>query len=247
MSANTGDVEVALITDPADFTGAFIASANAFGHQIHDAIWISFSPRWDTPEGLAAGADRLVKRWAATTHDKHGRPNTVFLKATVPDPDHPGERRIAGIAIWAQLSMVPGYGEVPSTDFGKGTDLKAMYGEDEATQRLACQVWASLVSRRVETVRAKEKEELPATFVLDMCAVDPAFQRRGIAMKLVQWGLDEAKRRGGLESTTEASVMGRHVYAKLGFKPVAEIGYEVDPELVDGKTLPSNLFMRTGP
>lgn len=238
-------LQISAIEDELDFVGVFECSAKAFAEQINDGIWTAINPGWDTPKGKAAGVARFAQRWRSVTKDKHGRPNTVFLKATLADPDRPGQRRIVGTAIWAQLSMVQGHGEQPSTKLGTPEDLKGIYEGDEALQRVACQVWASLMDPRVAVVKAKESADPPATFVLDLCAVDPDFWRRGIAQRLVQWGLDEAQRRGGLESTTEASVMGRHVYQKLGFKPVAEIDYEVDQELLHGRTLPSNLFMRT--
>lgn len=80
---------------------------------------------------------------------------------------------------------------------------------------------------------------------LDMCAVDPVYQRKGIARELVQWGLDEARRRGGLEAITEASSMGRHVYEKMGFQAEGpDIEYAVDSEF-ESRKRPSNIFMRT--
>lgn len=189
----------------------------------------------------------MAKRWQSVTKDKDGRPNTIFLKATVPDPDQPGKRLIVGVAVWAQLSYVPGCGNEPSNklDVAKAEPPMQFASEDE--QRFATQLWAGLMSKRVEVVKEKEATDSPVAFALDLCAVDPDFQRRGIAAKLVQWGLDEAERRGGLEAMTEASVMGRHVYKKLGFRPVGEIDYGVDEKLVNGRHLPSNLFMRTRP
>jgi GNAT superfamily N-acetyltransferase len=80
--------------------------------------------------------------------------------------------------------------------------------------------------------------------VLDLCAVDPAHQRKGIARALVQWGLDEAKRRGDLELILEASSMGRHVYAQMGFEAQgSDIDYLVDEEFAS-RSRPANLFMR---
>lgn len=244
-------LEISVIQDAADFTGAYDVCARAFGEQIHDALWIALSPGWDTPEGRAANAARMAERWRTTTTDREGRPNTIFLKATLPDPDpeSQGRRRVVGIAVWAQLSTVPGHGTAPSAALaGTPEAVRDMYGGDERAARLASQAWASLVSRRVAAVSAKAeaRADPPAVFVLDLCAVDPAAQRRGIARELVRWGLAEAQRRGGLEALTEASVMGRHVYRQLGFNPVAEIEYEVDEELLEGRVFPSNLFMRTG-
>lgn len=188
----------------------------------------------------------MAKRWQAVSKDKHGLPNTIFLKATVPDPGQPGKRVIVGVAVWAQLSFAPGCGEEPSNKLEIAKDVPAMKFASEEEERFAAQLWAGLMSKRVEVLREKEATDSPVAFALDLCAVDPDFQRRGIAMKLVQWGLEEAKRRGGLEATTEASVMGRHVYRKLGFQPVGEIDYGVDDSLLKGRKLPSNLFMRTG-
>lgn len=254
-------VRISVIEDPADFTGAFEVCARAFGEQIHDAVWIALSPGWDTAAGRAAGAARMADRFRRVTRDDEGRPNTVFLKATV--ARGPDAGRVVGTAVWAQLSAVPGKGDPPSAELGGGGDEegkeedgeegKGKEGGQEGTEEerrrareLARQVWASLMARRVAAVRAKAETPSPAAFVLDLCAVDPAAQRRGVASRLVRWGLEEAARRGGLEATTEASVMGRHVYRKLGFRPVAEVAYEVDEELLEGRVLPSNLFMRTG-
>lgn len=189
----------------------------------------------------------MAKRFLNTTHDAHGRPNTIFLKATAGGP---AGRTIVGVAIWAQLSFVAGHGDAPSADLAAAKDVPALKfaGADDA--RFAAQLWAGLMAARVAMLRAKEAaadERDRAAFVLDLCAVDPVWQRRGAAARLVGWGLAEARRRGGLEATTEASVMGRLVYGKLGFVPVAEIEYGVEEALVKGRTLPSNLFMRTRP
>lgn len=242
-------LQISPITDPADFLGAFDVCARAFGEQIHDNIWIALSPSWDTPQGRAAGGKRLEDQWRSATTDRDGNKTVYPLKATLPSPHEPSHRVVAGVAVFVQLSAVQGRGDPATTEVAPTREaLLEMFGGDERAARLGAQLRASLVGRRVEAVRAKAEEgaEPPAVFVLDLCAVDPAFQRRGIALELVRLGLEEAERRGGLEATTEASVMGRHVYRKLGFKNVAEIEYEVDEELVEGKVFPSNLFMRTG-
>lgn len=238
-------LNIEVIDQAEDFTSGFECAAKCFGDQINDAVWTVMNPGWNTTEGKSAGAARLVDRWKSTTTNKDGNPNTIFLKATLPDPQRPDRRVLVGFAIWAQLSMVEGYGDKPSTDLSKSVDLEALHPGNPTEQRFLSQACASLLKQRVETVQSKEGSSPPATFVLDLCAVDPGFQRRGIALKLVQWGLEEAKRRG-LEATTEASAMGRHVYAKLGFKPVADVEYVIDADVIKGRTMPPNLFMRTG-
>ncbi|KXJ90140.1 hypothetical protein Micbo1qcDRAFT_164645, partial [Microdochium bolleyi] len=225
------DVRLEVVDDPSAFYGAAddgvnsaqTVIANAFGHQIRDAVWRGLNPGWETPEGAKASAVRNVQRWKSISTDKDGRPNTIFLVATVPgdDRESTGEgegggdsyktgRRIVGFAIWAQISMVPGYGDPVYADIrnvdGKGFDLaKALFPNNEREQRYMGQAFASLLKRRASLVREKaaafERGELrqgekPASFHLDLCVVDPAWQRRGIAQKLVGWGLEEAKRRG---------------------------------------------------
>lgn len=245
-SADATEVRIELITDVQDFINGFESVCNAFGHQTHDGIWAAMNPGWDTPDGQSVGAAGMIERWRNATKDRNGLPNTMFLKATIPDPQRVGERVIGGMAIWVQASVVEGYGDAPAEDFGAAVDLEALYPGKEAEQRYLRQVVQSLHKRRIQVVKEKANEPIPAVMVLDMCAVDPAFQRKGIASRLVQWGLDEAERRGGLEATTEASVMGRHVYLKLGFRQDGpEIEFELDDEFANREKPPSNIFMRT--
>lgn len=245
-SNSTADLRIELIAEPQDVVDSFDSICNAFGHQTRDGIWIAMNPGWDTPTGKAAGAARMVERWKSSTKDNKGNLNTMFVKATLPDPQDEGHRIIAGIAIWVQASMVNGHGDKPAEDLSKIMDLEAVYPGNKAEQRYMCQLDHSLHKRRIEVVRQKETESPSAVLVLDLCVVDPAFQRRGIAQKLVRWGLDEAERRGGLEAILEASSMGRQAYPKLGFyQDGPEIEYVVDEEFKD-RDRPSNIFMRTG-
>ncbi|KAF2014540.1 hypothetical protein BU24DRAFT_423463 [Aaosphaeria arxii CBS 175.79] len=242
---NSADVQVEPITDAKDLSQAFYVSSEAFGRQINDAIWVSLNPDWKTPKGQEYGTSRLVRAWNKINKDREGNPNTVYLKATLPVTSEDGqtERRIVGFAIWNQLSVVPGYGEVPSPELGDAVDIL-----DPTEARFASQMFRSLWKRRIEYVNEKATSDPPAIFTLGLCTVDPAFQKRGIASKLVQWGLDEAKRRhGGLECTTEASRMGRSVYQRLGFKAEGDedIVFEVDEEF-KSRDKPPNLFLRTG-
>ena len=244
---NSSDVRIELITDVQDFIDGFEAVCNAFGHQTNDGIWTAMNPGWDTSDGKAVGAAMMIERWRNATTDRNGNPNTMFLKATLPDPNKGDERVIGGMAIWVQASVVEGCGDAPAEDYGKAVDLEALYPGNETEQRYLRQVVKSLHKRRIEVVKEKANDPIPAVMVLDMCAVDPAFQRKGLASRLVEWGLDEAQRRGGLEATTEGSLMGRHVYLKLGFhQDGPEIGFELDEEFANRPKPPSNLFMRTG-
>ncbi|KAM5346443.1 hypothetical protein ACJ41O_009448 [Fusarium nematophilum] len=238
------DLRIETLVNQDDIPAAFNCAAATFGRQTHDGLWTAMNPGWDTPEGAAAGTRRLLARWSSATRDRNGNLNTVFLKATLPDAD--GQHVTVGVAIWVQASAVEGHGEAPAEDLRQAVDLEELYPGNEAEQRFLVQAIGSLHRRRVEVVKEKKAASPPAVMVLDMCVVDPAFQRRGVAKGLVQWGLDEARRRGGLEAITEASSMGRQAYVKMGFRPEGgEILYEVDAEF-EGRDMPSNLFMRTG-
>ncbi|KAI0844185.1 hypothetical protein F5Y00DRAFT_208835 [Daldinia vernicosa] len=234
---------VEIIDREEDIIAGFDCACNAFGNQVRDTLWMAMYPGWDTTEGRARAAAKLVEKWRNVTYDNQGNANTIFLKATVSDQGRPV---VAGLAVWDQLSIVDGYGERPSDDQRILSDIKALYPDDEAEQRYLFQVLRSFVKRRVEVVKEKETSHPPAVMHLRSCSVDPAYQRRGIAVRLVQWGLDEARRRGGLEAITEASSMGRHVYSRLGFHGEGpDMEYEVDSEFLS-RERPPNLFMRTG-
>ncbi|KAG4435601.1 hypothetical protein IFR05_008910 [Cadophora sp. M221] len=244
-------VRIQPITDPEDFLRCFVIAGSAFGTQTADGIWTAFNPvlTRDTPEGKISGAARMQSRWASRSFNSAGNPNVVFLKATVPDPSGSGGSEgevIAGLAIWVQASTMEEHGDVPGTDLVKSLELDTLYPGDKSPQKFICQVMKSLTKQRREVMKEAATCDPPAILALDLCAVDPAFQRRGIAAELVKWGLDEAKRRGGLEAVTEASKKGRGVYAKLGFEQEGdEIEYALDDEFKD-RVMPSNIFMRTG-
>jgi GNAT superfamily N-acetyltransferase len=238
MSIN---VLVQPVDSPDDFTQIYHCISEAFGRQIKDSIWIAMNSNWNSSEGQREGASKLLERWQSATENKEGHPNTVILKATLPDPQDGFKLKIVGAAIWTQASFVDGYGD-PPTD--SPADLAALTPTE---RRFASQMYRSLWKRRVSLAREKAKSDSLAMFTLDTCAVDPAFQRRGVAGKLVAWGLEEAKRRGGLECTTEASPMGRVVYKRLGFGAEGageDLVYEVDEEFRN-RDKPEILFMRT--
>lgn len=142
--------------------------------------------------------------------------------------------------------MVEGYGDPPTNDINKVMDVKALYPGNVLEQEYLRQLLRSFHARRVEIASEISSSSSPALMILDLCAVDPAFQRLGVATKLVEWGLDEAKRRGGMEATLEASSMGRHVYKNLGFQQEGgELQFRVY-EQFNHRDRPSIVFMRTG-
>jgi ribosomal protein S18 acetylase RimI-like enzyme len=242
MVASDNDVPlVEIINNAEDFLEAYQCTVEAFGRQTRDAIWIAFNPGWETPEGQVAGAERMVSRWRSTTRDNQDNPTTIFLKATLPDPSQAGHRVIVGFAIWVQASAVEGFGDVSGGDLSHS--MEALHPGNKTEQKFCLQMCRSLVKQRLEYVKQKATANPPAIFALDLCVTHPSFQRRGVATKLVEWGLDEARRRGITDVTTEGSSMGRHVYERLGFRPQgSDIAYEVDDEF-STRQLPPNVFM----
>lgn len=245
MTTSQEEVIIVPAATEKDIEQANYCVSEAFGRQVKDAAWILMNPDWDSEAGRARRSQMMIKQWKSTTNDKAGRPNAIYLTASVPDPSNPEERRVAGLAIWKQLSLVEGHGIAFTGDISE-----ALKNHDEQKQRFGTQLFRSLWKRRIEYLHevSASGRDPPAIFVLDMCAVDPVFQRRGIAAKLVQWGLEEAKRRGNLECTTEGSAMGRGVYRKLGFKDegVGDIKWDdMDEEFQDWDK-PPNVFLRTG-
>jgi GNAT superfamily N-acetyltransferase len=234
-----GGITIKPVDRPQQLEGAFNVVAEAFGRQTQDGFWMAMTPGWETEAGQIAGTKSMVDRWRNATVDRNGQPNTMFIVATVPDSSTPDGERCVGYAIWAQLSEKEGFGEklVPFP-------VENMYPDDAKEQRFLLQATDSFFRRRKEVLHEVKNLDYPAVLVLDICAVLPEFQKRGIATALTRWGLEEARKRG-IEAVMEASVMGRKVYKKLGFnQDGGEFSWTLDDEF-QGRNLPSNVFMRT--
>ena len=247
MSAGTkdGNVRVTPVEREEDFPGAYDCTAAAFGQQTKDGIWMAMTPGWDTAEGREKAIQRFKQGWKNASRDKDGNLNTIFLKAAVDHAESETGERIVGFAVWLQASAVEGRGEPVPDDEGRRENARKVYPDNENEARYLYQLYTALHRQRGQAVREKVDDANPSMMVLDLCVVDPAFQGRGIARRLVQYGLDEAKRRGDLEATTEGSVMGRKVYERMGFEQEGpEMAFEVDEEFAP-RDRPSNIFMRT--
>lgn len=249
MASAFTDISVSPVTTEDPFPDLFKASSAAFGGQANDAFWTALFPGWETSEGAERAVERMKGRWRSISNDKEGRPTTVFLQASIPTPDEQG-RRVVGMAIWCQYSAVDGWGvKLPADSFEEIRDKLGLADRipDEDRQRWIARGFECLTADRAKAIQEASTRDPPAIFVLDELAVHPDAQKRGIAGRLASWGLEEAHKRG-LECTTEGSVMGRGVYAKLGFKIVKQIDWDMGSTQKEGyREPPDNVFMRTGP
>lgn len=69
---------------------------------------------------------------------------------------------------------------------------------------------------------------LRGMIVLEICFVEPSYRRRGVGNLLVQWGTKKADEMG-LESSVEATVDGKPLYAKHGFEYMNDFEIKVTP------------------
>jgi GNAT superfamily N-acetyltransferase len=67
---------------------------------------------------------------------------------------------------------------------------------------------------------------------LDILAVDPAYQRKGVGSALVQWGAEKADTMKN-EAVVESSVFGKGLYEKHGFQFVKDVILEPPEEFAD--------------
>src|SRR3954471_3501771 len=104
MASPTNPVIITPVETEKDLIQANYCVSEAFGRQTRDGVWMLMNPGWDTEIGQALNAQNLIKRWKSTTTNKDGKPNTIFLKATVDDAERDAERKVVGMAIWTQLS-----------------------------------------------------------------------------------------------------------------------------------------------
>ncbi|KAK3312015.1 acyl-CoA N-acyltransferase [Apodospora peruviana] len=58
----------------------------------------------------------------------------------------------------------------------------------------------------------------------------PDYQRRGAGTALTMWGINEARRQGGLHTTVFASPMGLALYKKLGFKEIGKFRVQLEDD-----------------
>lgn len=175
--------------EDADMPRLFEITSLAF--KDNEPFWDAMYPGHTTPEGRRIGGERFVKA-------KHADPNTLYLKAV---DEHTGE--IAGFAKWNVFRN-----RFPAPAKAEG-DFWACDEDKAYTQHLMTEFnrdrMAYLKSNNGNAVN------------LDICVIDPKYQRMGIGGLLVSWGIDKADELG-FEAIVESSVYGKGLYEKNGFE-----------------------------
>lgn len=123
--------------------------------------------------GRKQGGERMLKY-------KKEDPNTVFLKAFLPDT---GE--IVGMAKWNIFTN----NTIP--DPAKSSDT-TNYWKSEEEMAVAGAMAKNFLSLRTEAIQKSGGNLIS----LDILAIDPKYQRNGAGSKLVRWGTQKADELG---------------------------------------------------
>lgn len=174
--------------EDADMPRLFEITSLAFKH--NEPFWDAMYPHHDTPSGRQQGGARFVKA-------KHADPNTLYLKAV-----DASSGEIAGFAKWNVFRnrfQPPARAE---GDFWDSPDDKEY-----------CQHLMTEFNRdRIAYLKSTEGNAVN----LDICVIDPKYQRMGIGGLLVSWGVEKADELG-FDAIVESSVFGKGLYEKHGF------------------------------
>ncbi|CAK3896487.1 GNAT family acetyltransferase like [Lecanosticta acicola] len=187
-----------------DMDRIFELACLAFGRDDH--MWNAMWPKHWTEKGRKDGAERM-------RHSKNTDPNTVYLKAV-----NLTSGEIMGMAKW---NFYVNGASPPSAE------VSAHYWDDPRGKEYFDKVLPLFVARRNEAVQRTGGNVVS----LDILAIDPAHQRKGVGDALVKWGVKKADELG-LESVVESSPFGRGLYAKNGFVFQEDCKLEV-PEFPD--------------
>ena len=170
-----------------DFVRYFAVVAEAFGseHPYFDFLF----PSHDTPPGREAGGARLFEAFKTDPH-------AVFFKVSDASQG-PGKGKIVGVAKWLVFDgAVPERGGL-SGDWWPTSEAKelAAYiaGEYTAERWEAIEATGGhLVCQSTAPIANSCPAVADYSIALDLMAVDPAYQRKGIGGMLLQWGLKKA-------------------------------------------------------
>lgn len=218
-----------------ELASCFDCFSSGFGQE--QPLLNALYPDHDTLHGRQQGIARLQANWEAHRHDD----SVHFLKAVVHAVDGPV---IAGFAIWALMTPER---NLSDADADKAFDLNMLYPGKPQHQQWLRQVWHAYVQPRVNVIMTGSETDQRPVMVLELCVVHRDYQRRGIGVRLTQWGIDKARQVGAREAIVEASVPGVGCYTRCGFGHGQPIDFStVERELRTVRRLPDLVFMRTG-
>ncbi len=170
-----------------------------------DAVW----PNHWTDSGRQQGAERF-------THIKNTDQDTVYLKAF-----DAATGKIIGMAKWNIYDN-----HIP--DFNKVDDEQKDYWE-----RREDRAFSEAMSKEfVKTRNAAITRTGGNVLLLDMLAIDPAYQRKGVGSALGAWGAEKADAMGN-EAVVESSAFGKGLYEKHGFRFVKDVTLELPEPFAD--------------
>ncbi|KAF2765597.1 acyl-CoA N-acyltransferase [Teratosphaeria nubilosa] len=186
-----------LPAEDADMHRVFECAAKAFAR--NEPFFDLVYPEHWTKEGVKIGSERMIKI-------KNSDPNTIFLKAVDP---RTGE--IMGMAKWnvyGNTNTLPDMS--PVTDMGD-------YWKTPEEKQYAIEAVNTFLEDRHDAIKTRNGNLVS----LDILAIDPAYQRRGVGGALVRWGTDKADKLG-VEAVVESSIFGKGLYEKNGFRFVKQ-------------------------
>jgi GNAT superfamily N-acetyltransferase len=192
------DFHVSHVTSKDDIPGLVLVESQAF--QSSPIMKLMYPP---DAAGLPAGliARSMRNHRTALETDTNAR----YLKAALPDGT------IIGMAKWYIF---------PDAVAAAETDPWALEYTVNSNVGLCRFFFGSMNSARRERL-GKERHMLMATLV-----VAPEYQRMGIGMKLLEWGLQKADEEQ-LNCWIDASPFGLGLYKKVGWKEVGKLNVDL--------------------
>ena len=201
------DLQLQEATD-ADMYRIFEICSLAFDR--NEPFWDACWPQHWTPSGRQQGAERF-------TYIKNTDPNTTYVKAF-----DPSSGKLWGMAKWNIYDN-----HIP--DFDKPDGDQGDYWDNTDDKE-----FSEALSKEFFKDRNAAITRTGGNLVsLDILAVDPNYQRKGVGSLLVQWGTEKADVMGN-EAIVESSVFGRGLYEKHGFVWVKDVVIE-PPERFAGR------------
>lgn len=164
--------------------------------------------------------DGLDARTTDLTKELREDPTVRMFKAV--DTDLEGDQAIVGWSKWnVHESGMPAAKDRVSPPSANDEAYRMMFvGMDQMRERL---MGGKPCVCKCSTPRQMASSSCHLTLDEDLhiLVVDPKHQRRGVGVKMMTWGMQEAVRLG-IPAYLESSVPGHRLYQKVGFKDVEE-------------------------